>query len=674
MDHQATIREEIRYVKPHDHICLIYETQEEWLATIISFLVIGLEQKEKCIYMADAHTPEEVRKHLHAAGVDIAACEGMGQLVIRPEAETPARNGCLDPDRMIALLIAETEKAVAAGYPLLRITCEMGRVARELSDPVKLLEYEAKLNRDFFPNYPCIAICQYDHRKFDSRLISGLVMNHPILVRDNCVYHNFCYIPPEVFLGGRYAERVLARSFNDARYQSENLERVRLLADVLENSSQAFYAGHPDGRVMAWNRSFSELTGYSNEELQLIKWNMDLTAPEWNAREAHIIEELRFTGKPQRYKCEYCRKDGVRVPVEVFAHVVHDDEGKVIYYYSFVIDMTEPKKTEKLLRESELRFRTLIENATDLIMLLNAEGEIVYLSPSAERIIGFKPEDLTGARIFDSFHPDDYKDASTSFANAVKIPGPATRALFRLRHRDGSFRYLEGIYNNLLDDPIINAVVVNARDVTDARLTEGELKQSSERLRKATEGTIETLARLIEARDPYTSGHQRRVAGLAGAIAKEMGLSEAQIEGIRFAALIHDVGKTVIPSGILNKPAPLSDIEFSLVKTHPKIGYDILRSIDFPWPVAEIVLQHHERLNGSGYPGGLSGCKIILEARILGVADVVEAMASHRPYRPAHGLNKAMEEIASHRGILYDVGVVDACIEVITRKGFTFDK
>ena len=202
---------------------------------------------------------------------------------------------------------------------------------------------------------------------------------------------------------------------------------------------------------------------------------------------------------------------------------------------------------------------------------------------------------------------------------------------------------------------------------------EKELREGVEKLRRTMKGTIYAMALTVEMRDPYTAGHQRNVASLAWAMAGEMELSESEIEGIHLAATIHDVGRTSIPAEILSKPSSLTDIEFLIVKRHPQVGYDILKMVEFPWPIAQIVLQHHERMDGSGYPQGLSGKDILLEARILAVADVVEAMASHRPYRPAHGINKALEEISQNRDTLYDASVVDACIKLFREGRFAFD-
>lgn len=189
-----------------------------------------------------------------------------------------------------------------------------------------------------------------------------------------------------------------------------------------------------------------------------------------------------------------------------------------------------------------------------------------------------------------------------------------------------------------------------------------EVSAAGEQVREALQGIIQVISLTIETRDPYTAGHQRGVADLAQAIARKMGLTEERVEGIRLAALVHDLGKISTPAEILAKPTRLTEVEMSMIRSHPRSGYEILKRVEFPWPIAQIVLQHHERLNGSGYPLGLSAPDIILEAKILAVADVMEAMCSHRPYRPARGIEKALAEIKKNKGILYDPGVVDACL------------
>jgi len=198
-------------------------------------------------------------------------------------------------------------------------------------------------------------------------------------------------------------------------------------------------------------------------------------------------------------------------------------------------------------------------------------------------------------------------------------------------------------------------------------------EQNLEGLLKVLNGTVEAIAALYEKRDPYTAGHQRRVSQLACAIARKMGLPDEQIYGIRIIGVIHDIGKIAVPGDILSKPGRLSTEELSIIKTHPQVAYDVLKNLEFPWPVAETVLQHHERLDGSGYPNGISGEAIILEARILCVADVVESMVSHRPYRPALGAERALREIVRNKGVLYDPAVADACSKLSSNGGFEID-
>lgn len=228
--------------------------------------------------------------------------------------------------------------------------------------------------------------------------------------------------------------------------------------------------------------------------------------------------------------------------------------------------------------------------------------------------------------------------------------------------------------NHLMDlgeNLVYGIVALHTR--TAHKRAEVEVKKNLDKLRQTLGAIIQVLEKTVEVRDPYTAGHQRRVADLARSISAEMGFSQDRIDGIRIAGIIHDIGKIYVPAEILSKPRRLTPYEFNLVKTHSQVGYDILKTIEFPWPVARIVLQHHERLNGSGYPNKLMHDNILIEARILGVSDVVEAMASHRPYRPALGLDAALKEVADHKGSLYDPEVVDICIRLFRDKLFDFE-
>ncbi|MEI8174288.1 MAG: HD domain-containing phosphohydrolase [Deltaproteobacteria bacterium] len=210
-------------------------------------------------------------------------------------------------------------------------------------------------------------------------------------------------------------------------------------------------------------------------------------------------------------------------------------------------------------------------------------------------------------------------------------------------------------------------------DITERKRAEEQLRESLEQVRRAVQTTIQVLVMAVEMKDPYTAGHQRRMTNLARTMATEMGLPPEKIEGLRMAGVIHDIGKITLPTEILSKPTKLSNIEWLLIKEHVQLGYDILKDVESSWPLAEIVLQHHERMDGSGYPRGLKGDEILIEARILAVADVVEAMASNRPYRPALGLNAALDEIENNKGTLYDADAVDACLRLFREKGYKLE-
>jgi len=268
---------------------------------------------------------------------------------------------------------------------------------------------------------------------------------------------------------------------------------------------------------------------------------------------------------------------------------------------------------------------------------------------------------------------------SSIIVPAIVSP-PIVYALLRLSQRLGlAEKELLDAYNSLeLQVRMRTSELATANrqlqdEIIKRSRTEKKLKRGVERLNKSLEKTIIAIAAVTEMRDPFTAGHQKRVAQLACAIAEEMGLPKSKNERLRLAAVVHDIGKIQVPTEILIKPIHLSEAEFSIIEAHPQIAHDILYGIEFSRPIAKIVLQHHELMDGSGYPQGLSGDEIALEARILAVADVVEAMASHRPYRPAHGIGEALEEILHKRGTLYDPKVVDACLRVFYEKEFTFE-
>jgi putative nucleotidyltransferase with HDIG domain/PAS domain S-box-containing protein len=278
---------------------------------------------------------------------------------------------------------------------------------------------------------------------------------------------------------------------------------------------------------------------------------------------------------------------------------------------------------------------------------------------------GFSPEEVLG-RKDEELLPFDDARVLTEIKQKVLETGKGSIAEVRTTIKGKPFFY------QLVTEPLRDAQG-NLIGITCASIDISEFREIQKKLEKALDKTIETMSKIVDTRDPYTSGHQSRVSQLATRIALELNLSPEKVKAIRVAALIHDIGKVGIPSEILTKPSKLTDIEFSLIKAHSQMGYDILKDIDFPYPVAPIILQHHERINGSGYPNGIKGDEILREAKIVGVADVVEAMSSHRPYRAALGVDIALDEIVKNKGILYDSEIVDVCVKLFKEKGFRFE-
>jgi PAS domain S-box-containing protein/putative nucleotidyltransferase with HDIG domain len=340
--------------------------------------------------------------------------------------------------------------------------------------------------------------------------------------------------------------------------------------------------------------------------------------------------------------------------------------------YEMAIDITDRKKAESALKTSEERYRAIFEQAADAVILLDVNTHsIVEFNNRVCELLGYTREELSKLKISD-FEAVESRSETISHIESIDRQGRATFAT-RYKKKDKELR-----------DMLVNATAFTIgkgrfiqfvlHDITDSKKKEEFYKYHLEQSKKIIEGTIQAMGKAIEIRDPYTAGHQRRVAKLACMIAKKMGFDEEKIESVRVASKLHDIGKIYVPAEILAKPGKLSSMEFNMIREHSRIGYEILKTEEFPWPIAKIVFQHHERGNGSGYPDGITQKNIMIEARILAVADVVEAIASHRPYRPALGLKKALVEVHDNRGKLYDKDVVNACVDLFCRRHSVSEK
>jgi PAS domain S-box-containing protein len=327
---------------------------------------------------------------------------------------------------------------------------------------------------------------------------------------------------------------------------------------------------------------------------------------------------------------------------------------------------TVRKHAEDELRESEFKFRTVADLTHDWEYWMGTDRRLIWMSPSCERVTGYTVDEfMADPGLVDAIvHPEDRGTVREHVSHAVN--GDTASLDFRIVTKSGETRWIAhqcvGVHDR--EGRHLGRRASN-RDISDRKMAEERLEESLARIRESQATIIQVLSSVTEFRDPYTAGHQQRVAEICVAIATRMGLAPDRIEGLEVAALLHDVGKVCVPLEILSTPGKFSPLQRLLVEGHVSAGYEILRPIFFSWPVAEIVLQHHERMNGSGYPAQLSGEQIELEARILGVADTFEAMTTHRPYRGALETGVALQEIEAGSGILFDVAVVDALVRLV---------
>jgi PAS domain S-box-containing protein/putative nucleotidyltransferase with HDIG domain len=443
-------------------------------------------------------------------------------------------------------------------------------------------------------------------------------------------------------------------------------ERFRIL---FEYAPDAHYLSDAKGTFIDGNKSAEALSGYDKKELigkNFLKLNLLSPGQILKAAKLLLNSVLGKQTGPDEFVLR--RKSGETVNVEISSYPMKLDGKSVVL--GIARDITERQRTQEALRNAEKNFRLSLDESPLGIRIVSAEGETIYANQAILDFFGYADvRELNQTPLRDRYTPESYADFRGRDRQRKNGEPPPSEYEISIVRKTGEIRRLRVFRKEIVWDGQKRFQSVY-QDVTERRKAEASLQETLLGLRKALGGIIQVLASVSEIRDPYTAGHQRRVADLARAIGQELGLPPDRVEGIRVAGLIHDIGKMSIPAEILSKPALLSKIEYALIQSHAQIGHDILSEIEFAWPIAKIILQHHERMDGSGYPQKLKGDDILLESRILAVSDVIEAMASHRPYRPSMGIEAALKEIENNRGVLYDPAVVSACLALFREKGF----
>jgi len=491
-------------------------------------------------------------------------------------------------------------------------------------------------------------------------------------------------------------ERAVYGSYMDVTEQRETLRRLQELetleASILDALPVAVIVLR-ERKILFANRAVEAVFGWKPEELQgrgtRILYRSEEEYEEIGRHFYPVLERQRTHS--EEYPCRH--RDGHDILCFVSTSRIGTDlqEKGIVATYE---DITLRKRAEEALKGSEERLRAILQGSPTPTFVIDRGHRVIGWNRALEVLTGVRSGEVVDTENHSvALYGEKRPTVADLLVDGAVDPSAEIRKWYGTRYRrsalleeafeaTGPFtfpgrepRWLHFTSAAVRDGRgTLVGAVETMTDVSALKRAEEELQLTVERLRKATAGIIRAIDRIVETRDPYTAGHQHEVARLASALAQEMALPADTVEAIYVAASIHDLGKIYVPAEILSKPGHISDIERGIIRTHPQVGYDILKSIDFPWPIAEIVLQHHERLDGSGYPRGLRDGDIRIEARILGLSDVVESMGSHRPYRPTLGMERALAEIRKNRGTLYDPEVVDACLRLFEEGRFAFEE
>ncbi|MGA3209612.1 MAG: PAS domain S-box protein [Syntrophales bacterium] len=492
------------------------------------------------------------------------------------------------------------------------------------------------------------------------------------IIRKDGEVRNLQVYRKEILWDGERQFQVTYQDITDRKRAEEALRKSEAnYRQLFDNSPTGIYqVDFRTGKFSKANDAFCEYFGYSQEEITSLS-PYDILTNESKRLFSERLNKLLLGDKlPENPEFEIISKNGKRKWVQLNTKYIYDSEGlagaDVVGH-----DITERKRVEEALRKSEEKYRAIIENMQEGYHEVDIKGNFTFLNESMCKISGYEREELLGMNNRQYTDEENARKVYQVYNRVYRTGEPVKNFEWQIIRKGGDRRDIE-VSISLIKDAEGHPTGFRGlvRDTTDRKLAEEKLQQTLESLRKAVGATVHAIAVTVETRDPYTAGHQRRVADLARAIATEMNLPTDQIDGIYMAAFIHDLGKISIPAEILSKTSKLIDLEFGIIKTHAQSGFDILKDVEFPWPIARMILEHHERMDGSGYPNGLDAGETLLESRILSVADVVESMASHRPYRPAFDIDVVLKEIENNRRTRYDTSAVDACLKIFRANGY----
>jgi HD-GYP domain-containing protein (c-di-GMP phosphodiesterase class II) len=654
-----------------NHLSYFYDTEEEY-KSLLSSLLSNLKSNEKAIFLSEKFP----------------------------------KNRLLTPEEVVNLMKEELDLAIIEGYESYYF----------IINPISLeniLEYEAEINQFLIGNGRCYVACYFNINRLDKFSIIEILQSHPMANFKGKSYESDYYIPSDK-MKGENSNRIILEHYIDLIREKEILSKKvgksllleKVLRMLIECNQMIVRANDEDELINNILKSLVKTGGYSKAKIGIVKdreylWREETSKEEYKSYLSFTLKfQEEVIGVLEVYTLE--SSGFTEEEKKIFSDLADD--------ISFSITSLRLQKLQRemelALRISEERYRTIFENAPVALMEEDFSGIKTYIDSLIEQGINDLEayldnhleevlEHLKAIRIIDmndtavKLYGANSKEDLDILDKVIKGESSNIGKKLFLDISQGDKIFENENINYTLTgerkivyvrsficpgyEETLSNVITAVVDVTRYRNLETELKESIERVKRTFSQTIDVLSYVIEAKDPYTVGHQKRVAKLACRIAEEMGLDRERIDDIRIASMLHDIGKIVIPGDILNKPWKLTQVEFEFIKVHPKSGYDILKNMELFSFIALIVLQHHERLDGSGYPQGLKDDEILLEAKILAVADVVEAMTSHRPYRSALSIDTALEEIIKNKGRLYEEKVVETCIKLFKEKGFNFE-
>jgi PAS domain S-box-containing protein len=543
-----TLTEALKTLTPHDHLCLVYETEEEWRSAAITFMALGLQKNEKCIYVVDTHTAGQICSYLSEEGVDVDFASTSGQLVVLHETEAYTRDGIFDPDKMIALLIEETEKALSEGYAALRVTGEMSWALRGHPGSEALLEYEAKLNRDLFPDYPCLAICQYYRKLFDPKILRYIVMTHPLMVRNNCIYHNPYYIPPDEFLSQK-------RNHYELEHWLESLEHQSLVAEIIRRSEElealckisstiaqsldlkevlnaslkkTLEVLNAEGGMIhildEYNQMYTPTVSYGFSQNILEKATefkkgeglsgyaaqtgnpvliSDTAKNSWNISPIYRMEGWQsLVSVP--LKAEDILKGVLTIGSRVKARFRQDDLNLLAsigdqigiaienaeLYEAKQQELKERRRAEEALQESERKYRDLVENISSVIYVCDTQGVFTYVSPVVETLIEYHPSEVIGRSFTEFLYQEDLKHSQKAFRSIMS--GHTHQGEHRLVTKSGQICWASASGRPIYENDCVIGTQGVLTDITDRKRAEEELMQLSTAVKISSDSIVIT--------------------------------------------------------------------------------------------------------------------------------------------------------------------------------------